>query len=131
MTVFISLFVLSCIQQFAQYYQLTIDDAESQRLRESLPDSIKEMLVSPGSGRIRLARARNIFKQFHPLRPVSPAKRPGTPVDRLSILQSSRFVPITPPVESKPNRVFWEGRKAVSKVLDKVMSFFILLLNLK
>lgn len=128
MAVFISLFVLSCIQQLAQYYQFTLDEAESQIMRESLPEHIKNILTSPNSGKIRLIRARNIFKQFHPSRPVSPRKRPGTPVDSFSQsaeLLSSRFIPMTPPFEAKPNRIFWQGRMANSKVVEKTVNYLV------
>jgi hypothetical protein len=128
MAVFISLFVLSCIQQLAQYYQFTIDEAESQIMRESLPENIKNMLVSPNSGKIRLIRARNIFKQFHPSRPVSPRKRPST-VDSFSEsaeMLSSKFAPMTPPFEAKSNRIFWQGRLANSKVVDRMVNYLLL-----
>jgi len=112
MSVFISLFVFSCVQQFAQYYQLTIDEAELQRMRDSLPESIKSEISSPNTGKLRLLRARSIFKQFHPSRPVSPQRQPTEP-------ENSEHIPFTPPIETKSNRIFWQGRKAVSKVVDK------------
>ena len=47
-------FFLSCISQFAQYYQLTLDQQESELMREKLPTSIKKMLSSPKTGRFKL-----------------------------------------------------------------------------
>lgn len=49
------LFLLSCISQFAQFYQLTLDQAESNKLRARLPAKVRESLLSPGgSGRLIL-----------------------------------------------------------------------------
>lgn len=36
-------FFLSCISQFAQFYQLDIDQIESNKLREKLPTSIRKV----------------------------------------------------------------------------------------
>ena len=59
----ITVFVLSCIQQFAQYYQLSIDNEESDKLRGMLPSHVKGALLSPNSGKLRLGKARSLFKQ--------------------------------------------------------------------
>jgi membrane protein YqaA with SNARE-associated domain len=49
------LFFLSCISQFAQFYQLTLDQEESNKLRARLPPKVRESLLSPsGSGRLIL-----------------------------------------------------------------------------
>lgn len=41
MSVLLMTFFLSCVSQFAQHYQLTIDTEESNKLREKLPKSVK------------------------------------------------------------------------------------------
>ena len=46
-------FALSCISQFAQFYQMTLDQIESNKLREMLSSTVKASLLSPGgSGRL-------------------------------------------------------------------------------
>ena len=48
-------FALSCVSQFAQFYQMTIDQEASDKLREHLPPSVRTSLLSPGgSGRLVL-----------------------------------------------------------------------------
>ncbi len=56
MTVLLSFFFLSCIEQFAQHYLLSIHDLESERLRKLLPAEIRSQLFSPMTGRLRLNR---------------------------------------------------------------------------
>ena len=41
------LFFLSCISHFAQYYQLTVDQDDSRKLRKRLPNAVKLELTSP------------------------------------------------------------------------------------
>jgi nitrate/nitrite transporter NarK len=41
-------FALSCVSQFAQFYQMTIDQEASDKLREHLPPSVRTSLLSPG-----------------------------------------------------------------------------------
>lgn len=48
------LFFLSCISHFAQYYQLTVDQDDSRKLRKRLPTAVKLELTSPVSGRLKL-----------------------------------------------------------------------------
>ena len=48
-------FALSCVSQFAQFYQMTLDQIESNKLREMLSSTVKASLLSPsGSGRLVL-----------------------------------------------------------------------------
>jgi hypothetical protein len=47
------IFLLSCITQFAQYYQLILDREESQKLRERIPHQIMDDIKSP-CGRLKL-----------------------------------------------------------------------------
>ena len=47
-------FILSCVSQFAQSYQLTLDVEESNKLRMKLPSKILSDITSPLSGRLRL-----------------------------------------------------------------------------
>jgi hypothetical protein len=48
-------FGLTCISQFAQFYQMTIDQEASNKLREGLPSTVRASLLSPGgSGRLIL-----------------------------------------------------------------------------
>lgn len=47
-------FMMSCVNQFAQYFQLTVDQADSQKLRSKLSDSVRNTLTSPQSGRLVL-----------------------------------------------------------------------------
>ena len=48
-------FGLSCISQFAQFYQMTLDQVKSNKMRELLPHTVKASLLSPsGSGRLML-----------------------------------------------------------------------------
>lgn len=47
-------FFVSCISHFAQFYQLTLDQQESKRMRQRIPSSVRQELLSPGSGRLRL-----------------------------------------------------------------------------
>lgn len=54
MILLISVFFLSCISHFAQYYQMTIDQADSNMLRKRLPTSVRLELVSPNTGRLKL-----------------------------------------------------------------------------
>lgn len=59
----ISLFLCSCISQFAQYTQLTQDNEASDKMRERLPAKIKAALLSPTSGKVRLGRGRLFMTQ--------------------------------------------------------------------
>jgi hypothetical protein len=54
MTAFLVAFFLSCISHFAQYYQMTLDQADSNKLRRRLPHSVRLELASPTSGRLKL-----------------------------------------------------------------------------
>ena len=47
-------FFVSCISQFAQYYQMTLDQSDSNRLRKRLPSNVRMELASPTSGRLKL-----------------------------------------------------------------------------
>ncbi len=47
-------FILSCVSQFAQSYQLTLDVEESNKLRMKLPSKTLLDITSPLSGRLRL-----------------------------------------------------------------------------
>jgi len=47
-------FFLSCISHFAQYYQLTVDQDDSRKLRKRLPNEIRNDITSPVSGRLKL-----------------------------------------------------------------------------
>lgn len=54
MSTVLALFFLSCVSQFAQYYQLTVDREDSNKLRKRLPHAIREMIASPNSGKLKL-----------------------------------------------------------------------------
>lgn len=54
MTAFLAAFFLSCISHFAQYYQMTLDQEDSNKLRRRLPHSVRLELASPTSGRLKL-----------------------------------------------------------------------------
>lgn len=54
MTFFLVAFFLSCISHFAQYYQMTLDQEDSNKLRKRLPNSVRLELASPTSGRLKL-----------------------------------------------------------------------------
>ena len=54
MTFFLAAFFLSCISHFAQYYQMTLDQEDSNKLRKRLPNSVRLELASPTSGRLKL-----------------------------------------------------------------------------
>jgi len=54
MTFFLLAFFLSCISHFAQYYQMTLDQDDSNKLRRRLPNSVRLELASPTSGRLKL-----------------------------------------------------------------------------
>ena len=45
MTSLIAMFVLSCIQQFTQFYQLTKDNEESDKLRDRLPERVRLVVI--------------------------------------------------------------------------------------
>ena len=47
-------FALSCVSQFAQFYQMTIDQEASDKLREHLPPSVRTSLLSPGQSCCRI-----------------------------------------------------------------------------
>lgn len=47
-------FILSCVSQFAQSYQLSLDIEESNKLRVKLPSKVLLDIMSPLSGRLRL-----------------------------------------------------------------------------
>jgi len=53
-TVLLTAFVLSCIGHFAQYYQMQLDQQDSEKLRLRLPSKVREALVSPSTGRLKL-----------------------------------------------------------------------------
>lgn len=50
----LTLFFLSLVSHFAQYYQMTIDQADSNKLRRRLPHNIRAEIASPLSGRLKL-----------------------------------------------------------------------------
>jgi len=54
MCTLLCLFFVSCVSQFAQYYQMTLDQADSNKLRKRLPSNVRMELVSPSSGRLKL-----------------------------------------------------------------------------
>lgn len=54
MFVLLSGFFLSCISQFAQHYQMTIDQHESNILRKRLPTAILKKISSPNTGKLKL-----------------------------------------------------------------------------
>ena len=54
MGLFLLTFILSCVSQFAQSYQLALDVEESNKLRLRLPSKILLDITSPLSGRLRL-----------------------------------------------------------------------------
>ena len=54
MTSLLLAFFLSCISHFAQYYQMTLDQEDSNKLRRRLPNSVRLELASPTSGRLKL-----------------------------------------------------------------------------
>lgn len=47
-------FFISCISHFAQYYQMILDQEESNLLRKKLSHKVREELSSPISGRLKL-----------------------------------------------------------------------------
>jgi hypothetical protein len=47
-------FVLSCVSVVAQYYQLILDSAISDKLRNRLPKAVRDEITSPKSGRLNL-----------------------------------------------------------------------------
>jgi hypothetical protein len=47
MSIILLFFIMSCIQQFAQFYQSMKDAAESDRLRSLLPTNIRNASISP------------------------------------------------------------------------------------
>jgi len=47
-------FVLSCVSVVAQYYQLVLDSAVSEKVRNRLPAKVREDMTSPKSGRLHL-----------------------------------------------------------------------------
>ena len=53
MTLILCYFVFSCLEQFAQYYQATLDKLKSDELRGMLPSKVLESLRSP-TGLLRL-----------------------------------------------------------------------------
>jgi len=54
MCTLLCLFFVSCVSQFAQYYQMILDQADSNKLRKRLPSNVRMELVSPSSGRLKL-----------------------------------------------------------------------------
>lgn len=54
MTSLLAAFFLSLISHFAQYYQMTIDQEDSNKLRRRLPNNIRAEIASPLSGRLKL-----------------------------------------------------------------------------
>jgi hypothetical protein len=54
LTVILITFILSCTQQFAQYYVYVLDTKKSEILREKIKKEVKEKLISPSSGILRL-----------------------------------------------------------------------------
>ena len=47
-------FVLSCVSVVAQYYQLVLDSAVSEKVRSRLPAKVRDEITSPKSGRLHL-----------------------------------------------------------------------------
>lgn len=54
MTIILVCFIFSCVQQFAQYYQFVMDSQKSEMLRLKIKKEIRETLISPSSGILRL-----------------------------------------------------------------------------
>ena len=54
MSFFLIAFFVSCFSHFAQYYQMTLDQDDSNKLRKRLPHSVRLELQSPTSGRLKL-----------------------------------------------------------------------------
>lgn len=54
MTSVLTMFFLSCISHFAQFYQLTLDQEDSNKLRRRLPHNVRDEIISPNSGRLKL-----------------------------------------------------------------------------
>jgi hypothetical protein len=54
MTSVLTMFFLSLISHFAQYYQVTLDQEDSNILRRRLPHNVRCKIISPISGRLRL-----------------------------------------------------------------------------
>lgn len=54
MTSLLTAFFLSLISHFAQYYQMTLDQEDSNKLRRRLPTNVRDEIASPSSGRLRL-----------------------------------------------------------------------------
>lgn len=54
MTSVLTMFFLSCISHFAQFYQLTLDQEDSNKLRRRLPNNVRDQIISPNSGRLKL-----------------------------------------------------------------------------
>eukprot|EP01034_Spumella_vulgaris_P026592 gene26592-33194_t len=68
-------FFLSSVSHFAQYYQMLLDQEQSNVLRKKIPQSIKTAITSPMSGRLRLpppTPGKSAFKQFALQAGVSP-----------------------------------------------------------
>lgn len=47
-------FAISCMTQFAQYYQLLLDQEESNQLRSKLSPIVIQSITSPTTGRLNL-----------------------------------------------------------------------------
>jgi hypothetical protein len=54
MMALLSGFFISCVSHFAQYYQMLLDQEDSNKLRRRLPNSVRLELASPTSGRLKL-----------------------------------------------------------------------------
>ena len=89
-------FALSCVSQFTQFYQMTLDQEKSNKLRELLPTSVRASLLSPsGSGRLVLppptpkAYKKNSPKISRAIKKNSPSK-PLNYLDEKSEQKNSR-----------------------------------------
>lgn len=74
MFVLLSTFFLSCISHFAQYYEMLLDQEDSNVLRKKLPQNVRNEIMSPCSGRLRLP--------------------PPTPVTKRKPLQGTRLAAV-------------------------------------
>ncbi|RYG67140.1 hypothetical protein EON64_08115 [archaeon] len=58
----LTLFLLSCVSHFAQYYQLLLDKEDSNQLRKRLPHATRLELSSPSTGRLKLPAPTPVLK---------------------------------------------------------------------
>ena len=70
MTVILIFFLMSCIQQFAQFYQTMKNNIESDRLRSLLPPHLRDSSSSPIKNMRSSSSAEILFVQKHSPNPV-------------------------------------------------------------